>query len=381
MSVYYIFALNIVQGTGKAADKIVFALFALTMGAEPWVVGLLSAMFSFAAATSAVFVGKLMDQYGPRWLMVGGSFGATAGLILIYLLPSLPNLLTGGALCGLSLVCYNVTTQNLTGLLSNRDNRARNFSNYSLSNSLGSLIGPLIGGISIDHMGHRDSFLILIAMSLVPVIMVFARWRVMDVRKVKGGTSAHDEHNTGTLGLFRDIRVRNTIITASFLSSGLHLFTAYMPVYGHSIKLSASMIGIVMSANGMASIVVRVLLPKLISWLTEQRVMAYAFCFGAVSLFLIPLFEHPYMLGALAFLFGLGMGAGQPVVTMLIYQFAPRGRSGEAIGLKITTNHIASMITPVIFGGIATVAGLMPMFWMNGLMMLFGFRISWSKRW
>ena len=33
----------------------------------------LSGHLELAAATGAVFVGKLMDRFGPRWLMVGGS--------------------------------------------------------------------------------------------------------------------------------------------------------------------------------------------------------------------------------------------------------------------------------------------------------------------
>ena len=64
---------------------------------------------------------------------------------------------------------------------------------------------------------------------------------------------------------------------------------------------------------------------------------------------------------------------------MLIFQFSPAGRSGEAIGLKITTNHLTNMVSPIIFGGIATALGLAPMFWLSGLMMAAGSYISWTK--
>jgi hypothetical protein len=74
------------------------------------------------------------------------------------------------------------------------------------------------------------------------------------------------------------------------------------------------------------------------------------------------------------------MGTGQPIVTMLIFQFSPPGRSGEAIGLKITTNHLTSMLSPIVFGGIATALGLWTMFWLNGLMMATGSYISWPRR-
>jgi hypothetical protein len=65
---------------------------------------------------------------------------------------------------------------------------------------------------------------------------------------------------------------------------------------------------------------------------------------------------------------------------MRIFHFAPPGRSGEAIGLKITTNHLTNMVSPLLFGGFATALGLGPMFWLNGLMMVAGGGISWPRK-
>ncbi len=381
MSINLIFALSVIQSAGLFANRIVLALFALELGASALIVGVLAALFSMAAATLAVTVGRLADRFGARWLLVTGSTGAGLGLLLPYFLPSLATVLAAGALCGLSLACYNVTMQNLTGLLSTAENRARNFSNYSLTNSTGTLLGPLIGGFLIDHVGYTQSCLFLALLAFMLLVILATTWKSL------GKAVAHpadvevaQTREGGTLKLFRDARIRRTIITASFLSSGLNLFSAYMPVYGHSIGLSASVIGIVMAMNATATFAIRVLLPRMIAWLKEEKVMALSFCAGAAALFLIPMFQHPVILGLLAFIFGLGMGAGQPVVTMLIFQYSPPGRSGEAIGLKITTNHLTSMVSPIVFGGIATVVGLWAMFWLNGLMMAAGSYISWGRK-
>lgn len=380
-TINFIFALNVIQCAGLFANKIALALFALELGAPPLIVGVLTALFSIAAATLAIPVGRLADRFGARWLLVIGSSGAGLGLLLPFFVPSLHSVLIAGALCGLSLVCYNVTTQNLTGLLSNSENRARNFSNYSLTNSAGALLGPLIGGFSVDHVGYVQSSLFLSLLAFCPLIMLATRWNTLEkgavrrVAPVKGSMA-----EGGTLALFRDPGIRKTVITASFLSSGLNLFTAYMPVYGHSIGLSASVIGIVVAMNATASFAIRAVLPRMIAWLKADRVLALSFCSGALGLLLMPLFQNPVALGALAFIFGLGMGAGQPVVTMLIFQFSPPGRSGEGIGLKITTNHLTNMVSPIVFGSIATAVGLTPMFWLNALMMVAGCYVSWPRK-
>ncbi len=379
-AINFIFALNVIQCAGLFANKIVLALFALELGASPLIVGVLTALFSMAAATLAVTVGRLADRFGARWLLVTGSTGAGLGLLLPYFLPSLTTVLVAGALCGLSLVCYNVTTQNLTGLLSIPENRARNFSNYSLTNSGGALLGPLIGGFSIDNLGHAQSCLLLALLAFMPLMMLATRWNSLEKGAARpADATVASTREGGTLMLFRDARIRNTIITASFLSSGLNLYSAYMPVYGHSIGLSASVIGIVMAMNATAAFAIRLLLPRMIAWLKEEKVLTLSFFFIASAFVLVPMCEHPALLSLLAFILGLGMGAGQPIITMLIFQFSPAGRSGEAIGLKVTTNHLTNMASPVIFGGIATVMGLAAMFWLSGLMMAVGSYISRTR--
>ena len=379
-AINFIFALNVIQCAGLFANKIVLALFALELGASPLIVGVLTALFSMAAATLAVTVGRLADRFGARWLLVTGSTGAGLGLLLPYFLPSLTTVLVAGALCGLSLVCYNVTTQNLTGLLSIPENRARNFSNYSLTNSGGALLGPLIGGFSIDNLGHAQSCLLLALLAFMPLMMLATRWNSLEKGAARpADATVASTREGGTLMLFRDARIRNTIITASFLSSGFNLYSAYMPVYGHSIGLSASVIGIVMAMNATAAFAIRLLLPRMIAWLKEEKVLTLSFFFIASAFVLVPMCEHPALLSLLAFILGLGMGAGQPIITMLIFQFSPAGRSGEAIGLKVTTNHLTNMASPVIFGGIATVMGLAAMFWLSGLMMAVGSYISRTR--
>lgn len=47
---------------------------------------------------------------------------------------------------------------------------------------------------------------------------------------------------------------------------------------------------------------------------------------------------------------------------MLMFSNSRDSRSGEALGLKFTVNQMTKLISPVIFGTIATMPGLPPMF-------------------
>src|SRR4029077_6404749 len=131
------------------------------------------------------------------------------------------------------------------------------------------------------------------------------------------------------------------------------LYQFYIPVYAHGIGLSASTIGILLSMNAAAAFFVRVILARLIARFKEERLLAYAFYVGAASLMLIPFIKSAVILALISFIFGLGMGCCGPIVTMLMFSSSATGRSGEALGLKVTLNHLTKVVSPIIFGSIA----------------------------
>ena len=60
------------------------------------------------------------------------------------------------------------------------------------------------------------------------------------------------------------------------------------------------------------------------------------------------------------------MNCARPIVAMLMVGNAPDGRSGEAMGLKHTVNHLARLVFPVIAGSIACGSRLSFILPMNG---------------
>ena len=69
---------------------------------------------------------------------------------------------------------------------------------------------------------------------------------------------------------------------------------------------------------------------------------------------LIPLFQNAAVLALASCMFGLGMGVGQPIITMLMFSRSVEGLSGEALGLRMPVNHLTKMIGRVVFGYIAS---------------------------
>ena len=54
---------------------------------------------------------------------------------------------------------------------------------------------------------------------------------------------------------------------------------------------------------------------------------------------------------------------------MMIYARAPAGRSGEALGLRMTINNLTHIVVPLFFGAVGTAFGVAPVFIANAAML------------
>jgi MFS family permease len=163
---------------------------------------------------------------------------------------------------------------------------------------------------------------------------------------------------------------------SSLAQLGNDIFQIFVPIYAHGVGLSASVIGVVLSVMAAGSFCVRIGMGRLITKLGEQRLLAIAFYCAAVVFVLVPLATASVILAILAFGFGLCQGLTQPLTMMLMFNSAEEGRAGEAIGLRMTVNNVARIVGPVLFGGVASLLGLLAVFGINGLLMATGGRIS-----
>ena len=366
MSINLIHLLMVLSGTSMKAAQVLLALYALNRGAQPFAVGILAATYSVFPMLLSWQVGKLADRFGPRWpLMVGAACGAF-GMLVPYYVPGLPSLYVASAMYGLMHAFSAVCLQNLVGLLSNPQTRSKNFSNFSLATSVAFFLGPLMAGFSIDYSGYGGACLDLALLSLVPAMMI----------TIWGGALPKGTQTSRHPGNLKDLLAESglwrVMITSSLMTTGVDLFQFYMPIYGHDIGLSASGIGVVLAMFAVASFIVRMVIPFLIARFTEEGVLAYAFFCGAVSLLLVPFFSSTAVLMLVSFAFGLGMGSGQPITLMQAFSNSAQGRSGEALGLRVTVNQLTRVVVPVAFGSIGSVFGLFPVFWSDALLLACG---------
>jgi MFS family permease len=72
MSIYFTFALALFITLGVFASRVLITLYALKLGAQPFTVGVLTAMFSVLPTLLSWHVGRFSDRFGSRWLLMIG---------------------------------------------------------------------------------------------------------------------------------------------------------------------------------------------------------------------------------------------------------------------------------------------------------------------
>lgn len=350
------------------ANKILMSLYAIDLGTGPAVIGVLYAMYSVFPIVLSVYAGKISDRYGFRGPVMISSCGTVAALMLPWLVPGLATLFVSAALAGISNIFYVVAIQHLIGAFGSGAQRTRNYGLFSISVSVSSLIGPTAAGFAIDALGHKTTFVLIAGFPAVSFLLLLTLSRLLPAAR-------HQESAGPRRRVFELLGVpplRRVLIATAFLEAGMELFSFLMPIYGHSIGLSASRIGIVMGVFALAMMIVRMLMPALVRRSSEQTVFALSMFLAAAMSLCVPLVTAFPLLLALAFVLGLGLGCGAPLSMALSYNRSPEGRAGEAIGLRQSVNKSMEALMPAFFGALSAAVGMMPVYALGAAMLACG---------
>lgn len=363
-------ALTFFNFVGANAARVLLTLYALELDAPASTVGVLGGLLYLFPLLLSWPVGVLADRAGARGLLLFAAVCAAASLTLPYFFRALPAFYIAAALNGLALAFFHVTLQNLIGTLSRPEERARNFSNFSLAGAMTSFAGPLLAGFSIDTLGHALACLVIALQSVIVIVLLLVWGRLLPPGKPQ------TPHDAGAPRALANREIWRMLVTSGMVQLGYDLFQFYMPIYGHSIGLSASVIGAILATLAAAAFVVRLFLARLVKRVPGETLLVWVFGMGAIGFALVPLSGNAVVLGLIAFIFGLGMGIGIPLTVILMFNHSVEGRSGQTLGLRLTANNFVRVTGPIVFGAIGSAFGLPVVFWIVAAIMASGGLLS-----
>jgi len=352
-------------------SRVAISLYALHLHASPLTVGVLISLYGLLPTLIAVSAGRLTDRIGARAPMLAGAILVAAGAAVPCVLPGLNPLYAAVVLIGLGFTIFQITVQNITGLIGEPRDRPANFSLLSLAYSVSAFAGPMLSGFAIDSAGYPITFLLLALLALPTVAVLGANRLALPRPRSQGPRNR--QHRIADLLAHRELR--SVLIITLLQVTSWELFTFMMPVYGSGIGLSASSIGIVMGSFAVALFLVRAALPFISRRIRPWPLIRTALRISAATFVLFPLVTHVALLMMLAFALGIGLGATQPMVMALLHNAVPEGRTGEAVGLRASVVTTIQTATPLLFGATAA-AGFAYVFWSVAAALVLGSRTT-----
>jgi len=375
MEIVYFVVLNVLGHLAFVGARMSTSLFALRLGASPATVGVLMALFAALPMLLSVGTGRLIDRIGPRRPLLAAFCVLAVGAALPFFFPTIHALFVSSTLLGIGFMHVHIGMNSIFGAHGGPERRAMNFAWLALAFSLSGSLGPLVAGFAIQGLGFRHAFLIL---ALFPAAALVTLWR--DKRPMPRPERVARHERARLLDLFGLPHLRSTFIVSGILATGWDLYSFLMPLYGAQLHLEAGTIGIIMATFALATFVVRLAMSMLIRRLRQWLIITAAMCVAGASYLLVPLAASAAPLMLLSFVLGLGLGCAQPVIMALLYEAAPPGRQGEAVGVRTTMINASQTFMPLAFGAVGSALGMAPILWTMAGALLAGSWLAGRRR-
>jgi len=376
---FYFVLLTVLSHVGFVGGRITVSLSAINQGATPLAVGLLMSLYAVIPMLLAVHAGRLVDRVGAfRPIAIAGAILA-AGMLLPFASHDMPMLYVSAAIVGTAFMMQHIALNHVIGNLGEPSERPVNFSWFALGYSVSGTLGPLLAGFAIDLLGHRIAFALLALPVAAGTALLLWKRNAIHVPR-----STHERKTDApppsVADLLRNPRLLPVFLFSGLLATGWDMYTFVIPIYGTSIGLSPSMIGIVMSTFALATFLVRLGMPVVARRLSEWTVVCAALLIAGTAYSLFPLATQVPALITLSMLLGLGLGCAQPMIMSALYAASPPGRQGEVVGMRTTMINASQTFMPLAFGAVGTALGMRPILWGMAAALLIGSWLAGRRR-
>lgn len=341
--------------------RLTLLLYAAYLQASPALIGVLAASYGLVSAFMAVGMGRWIDRIGPRKPFMLASLVITLCGVLAWFVEGLTVLFIISPVLGVFNSMFQIGSHQTIGRFGKPEDRTANFTLHSLGISAATFIGPMVSGLTVDHLGHLNSFLVLGLLSALPLLVLGANWLVYP-RQVARHREANEE-SKGGWAMLKDVPLRRAYIIATLNNCLWSLVSFMIPLYGTQIGLSATRIGALMAFLAAGTVAIRVVLPWLLRNLGRWHLVIVAQTLIVIGFIGIPFTEVYLWLAALSCLIGTGLGVSGPVGTTLMYDASPPSRVGEVVGMRMTVANIGQTLVPLFSGAVGAAFGVAPVFW------------------
>ncbi len=345
--------------------------YAKALGANPFMIGLIAAIFSIMQFIFSPIWGKLSDKIGRRPVMLISIFITAISYLMLAQAATIPLLIFARGLSGTGSANIAAAQAYITDVTDSKS-RSGAMGMIGAAFGIGFIIGPVVGGMlkhnyGIEMVGYVAATLIFIdfvlAVFLLPESNKSARKISTFILKKSqdNGTGKQSllaslaqkmqEYGEGLKLVFSSrplalLMIANFIYTVAIVNMQLASILLWKEYFGASDQ----QIGYIFAYVGVWSVVVQGgLIGKLIKKFGEHKLFLWGHIFTFVGVFFVPFAPQSslFSLGlVILFFFAIGTSLVAPINLSMISLYSYKQQQGQIMGLSQSVNSFARIMGP-----------------------------------
>ena len=347
----------------------VVPLFALSLKATTWEVGLINAAFLLMSGALSIPMGILSDRWGRKLLITSGLVISMATSFLLYVSTASWQLIAIYLFFGTGLAAIGPTLMSYVADISPSTHLGRSYGWYTTAIYSGMSLGPALGGFLAQWLGFRPLFLI------AGIFVFLLIWVAVFFLPAHAPHLSQRPSSPQTPTLSRDIFKNRALLGCWLLTLGTcfgqGMFVTFCPLLTHEYGLSIGEIGLVFTAQAVFNALSRLPFGRL-SDQVQSRAKLAALVFISFAFFLavfgfcrtLPQF----LLASIAL--GVTMGLGFTPLGALIAEVAAPEARGLAMGGYNTSIYLGMMLSSAFMGGAISKVGYEVSFLLSAVLVL-----------
>lgn len=249
--------------------------------------------------------------------------------------------------------------------------RSAALSLIGLGYGLGAIFGPMLAGELDERLGPRMTCALAAGLEVLVVLTLFLalpatrdrnRSSILNEDSLDGHDARKsDVAQSGSVSFslfeFHRVLVYPGVLTLLGLHLGQQLswtiLSSMLAQFALDVyDMDAKELGVVLSAQGMASLITRPLLASILPAVGERGCMLFSSVMACSSLALVFLFSAKWALFQVMLVGSIWSSVMYAVVPGLVTQLVPIDDTGTALGLDMATGSLAGLVCPLISNAI-----------------------------
>ncbi|MCZ6812685.1 MAG: MFS transporter [Alphaproteobacteria bacterium] len=352
--------------------KVVVPLWAIQMNLTATEIGFAIGMSALLPFLLSIHGGVLMDKLGTRPVTL--AYAVTTALVcpLYPVFPVFSALVLFQLITGLTSNMVWVGAQTL--IVGFTKGQTTLLARFSVAARCGPLIAPVTIGVIWDLLGHWGAFMFLGAAGAFVVVVLFMVPATAEAvhRQARPRPALKDlipnwRDYAAAFSLMAIPTVAFVVVMTALRISSTGIQTSFYVVYLNEIGFLGTLIGVLIGISEAAGLLGAVMA----GWWEKSIKPHWVFLiFGAMSLFFVtitPALGGIFLLLAIATAGrGYAQGLSQPVMFGILARAVDPSLQGTSIGLRTTSNRLATVLVPLIMGIVADAVGIAYSFYLVG---------------